>query len=490
MRPLRGSGNLKVMRLEDELATWLLAQRWFAGKGRTLRDLAIVADTEVAAGDPALRHLIVLVSHGATSDHYQILIGLRSQLPDWLEHARIGTADDGRQVYDALHDPALTRHLIRAIATDQTIESLTFSREPGAEIETELDSIVLTAEQSNTSLVFGEQSILKVFRRVFPGPNPDLEVTSALSRLGSPHVAEPFGSIETIMDGVTTTLAILSRYLRTATDGWTLAATSVRDLYASNLYANDTYATGPFPVVTGSGLTGSGDPGPGTDAAGAAGAGGDFAGEAHRLGAATAEVHCDLAEAFGTDELSPDAIRDLAEQMFRRLDLTTAAVPELARYTDMIGSAYSSLAKLNEPVPAQRVHGDYHLGQVMRTETGWIILDFEGEPASPLSQRRARSSPMRDVAGMLRSFDYAARFQLLNHPDAERLQGVAREWIRRNSAAFCAGYAEAGGPDPVANEVLLRALQLDKAVYEVMYEARHRPSWLQIPLDSLADFPD
>ena len=487
MRPLRGSGNVKVMRLEDELATWLLAQRWFAGKGRTLRDLAIVADTEVAAGDPALRHLIVLVSHGATADHYQILIGLRSQLPDWLEHVRIGTADDGRQVYDALHDPALTRHLIRAIAANQSIESLTFSREPGAEIETELDSIVLTAEQSNTSLVFGEQSILKVFRRVFPGPNPDLEVTSALSRLGSPHVAEPFGSIETIMDGVTTTLAILSRYLRTATDGWTLAATSVRDLYASNLYANDTYATGPFPVLTGSGLTGSGDPGPGADAAGA---GGDFAGEAHRLGAATAEVHGDLAEAFGTDELSPDAIHDMAEQMFRRLDLATAAVPELARYTDMIGSAYSSLAKINEPVPAQRVHGDYHLGQVMRTETGWIILDFEGEPASPLSQRRARSSPMRDVAGMLRSFDYAARFQLLNHPDAERLQGVAREWSRRNSAAFCAGYAEAGGPDPVANEVLLRAFQLDKAVYEVMYEARHRPSWLQIPLESLADFPD
>ena len=475
------------MRLEDELATWLLAQRWFAGKGRTLRDLAIVADTEVAAGDPALRHLIVLVSHGATADHYQIPIGLRSQLPDWLEHVRIGTADDGRQVYDALHDPALTRHLIRAIAANQSIESLTFSREPGAGIETELDSIVLTAEQSNTSLVFGEQSILKVFRRVFPGPNPDLEVTSALSRLGSPHVAEPFGSIETIMDGVTTTLAILSRYLRTATDGWTLAATSVRDLYASNLYANDTYATGPFPVLTGSGLTGSGDPGPGADAAGA---GGDFAGEAHRLGAATAEVHGDLAEAFGTDELSPDAIHDLAEQMFRRLDLTTAAVPELARHTDMIGSAYSSLAKINEPVPAQRVHGDYHLGQVMRTETGWIILDFEGEPASPLSQRRARSSPMRDVAGMLRSFDYAARFQLLNHPDAERLQGVAREWIRRNSAAFCAGYPEAGGPDPVANEVLLRAFQLDKAVYEVMYEARHRPSWLQIPLESLADFPD
>ncbi len=474
------------MRLEDALATWLLEQRWFAGKGRTLRDLAVVADTEVAAGDPALRHLIVLVSHGATADHYQILIGLRSHLPDWLEHARIGMTDDGRHVYDALHDPELTRHLLRAIAADKTIESLHFSREPGTQIETELDSIVLTAEQSNTSLVYGEQSILKVFRRVSPGPNPDLEVTSALSQLGSPHVAEPFGSIETLMDGVTTTLAILSKYLRTATDGWTLAATSVRDLYASDLYAND--ATGPFRA-----LTGTGEPASGTSAASAAsaaGAGGDFAGEAHRLGAATAEVHRDLAEAFGADVLPPDALRDMAEQMYRRLDLATAAVPELARHADMIGNAYSSLAKINEPVPAQRVHGDYHLGQVMRTETGWILLDFEGEPASPLAQRRARSSPMRDVAGMLRSFDYAARFQLLTHPDADRLRGVAREWIRRNSDAFCAGYAEAGGLDPVANEVLLRALQLDKAVYEVMYEARHRPSWLQIPLESLADFPD
>ena len=201
-------------------------------------------------------------------------------------------------------------------------------------------------------------------------------------------------------------------------------------------------------------------------------------------------MHRDLAEAFGTDVLPPDALHDMAEQMYRRLDLATAAVPELARHADMIGNAYSSLAKINEPVPAQRVHGDYHLGQVMRTETGWILLDFEGEPASPLAQRRARSSPMRDVAGMLRSFDYAARFQLLTHPDADRLHGVAREWIRRNSDAFCAGYAEAGGLDPAANEVLLRALQLDKAVYEVMYEARHRPSWLQIPLESLADFPD
>jgi maltokinase len=452
------------MRLEDALAPWLQEQRWFAGKGRALRDLAVVADTEVVAGDPALRHLMVLVSHGATADHYQLFIGLRRDLPGWLEHVRIGTLEDGRHVYDALHDPELTRHLLRAIAGNQTIESLTFHREPGAEIDTELDSIVLTAEQSNTSLVYGEESILKVFRRVFPGPNPDLEVTSALNRLGSRHIAEPYGSIETMMEGVATTLAILSKYLRTATDGWTLAATSVRDLYARDLYDSDTVS--------------------------AADAGGDFSGEAHRLGAATAEVHRNLAEAFGTDDLAPDALHEMAEQMYRRLDLAAAAVPELARFADMIGNAYSALAKINDPVPAQRVHGDYHLGQVMRTDSGWILLDFEGEPATPLAQRRARSSPLRDVAGMLRSFDYAARFQLLTNPDAGQLHEAAREWSRCNSSAFCAGYAEAGGLDPVANEVLLRALTLDKAVYEVMYEARHRPSWLQIPLESLADFPD
>ena len=360
-----GPVSIMTESVQDALAIWLQEQPWFAGKGRTFRDLAIVVDTEVVAGDPGMRHLIVLVSHGATADHYQILIGLRSQLPDWLEHARIGQTDS-KQVYDALHDPALMRHLIRAIAASQTIESLTFSREPGAEIDTGLDSIVLTAEQSNTSLVFGEQSILKVFRRVFPGPNPDLEVTAALSRLGSPHVAEPFGSIETLMDGVTTTLAILSKYLRTATDGWTLAATSVRDLYA------DPYTRKPN----------TGNPSADHETS-AAGAGGDFAGEAYRLGAATAEAHQDLADAFGTDELSPDAIRDMAEQMFRRLDLATAAVPELARYTDMIGTTYHNLTKIRSPTPAQRVHGDYHLGQVMRTETGWIILDFEGEPGQP-----------------------------------------------------------------------------------------------------------
>jgi maltokinase len=448
------------MTFENMLATWLVKQRWFAGKGRTVHDLAVVADTEIEVGDPSLRHLILCVSQGTTVDTYQVFAGLRSELPAELRHARIGTGDelyDGRYLYDGLHDAELTRPLLDALASGQTIGTLRFCPIPGVPIETGGGSLVLTGEQSNTSLVFGESAIFKVFRRIAPGPNPDLEVAAALARLGSPHVAEPYGWLETRLEGATTVLAILSRYLKAASDGWSLAATSVRDLYASPEFrARD--------------------------------AGGDFAGEAERLGMATAQVHADLADAFGTEELYPDAIRDMAEQMYRRLDLAVAAVPELARYADMIGSGYSDLAKLNSPVPAQRVHGDYHLGQVMRTQTGWVVLDFEGEPASPLAQRRARSSPLRDVAGMLRSFDYAARHQLLTHPERIRLAAAASDWVRRNSDAFCVGYAAGGGLDPAVNSVLLRALTLDKAVYEVMYEARNRPSWLPIPLESLAEF--
>ncbi len=449
------------MTFEDTLATWLVRQRWFAGKGRTVHDLAVVADTEIIPGDPGLRHLLVTVSHGATSDTYQLFVGSRARLPSRLRHARIGS-HDGMTIYDGLHDTALTRILLDSIVDDRTVDMLRFCRVPGAELEAGLDSLVLTGEQSNTSLVFGESAIFKVFRRVTPGPNPDLEVALALSQLGSSHIAEPFGWVETRMDGATTVLAILSQYLRAASDGWLLAATSVRDLY-------------------------------GSDGAPAAEAGGDFAGEAERLGAATAQVHRDLADAFGRSELEPEAIRELAEQMFRRLDMAIATVPELAPYGDKIGDAYSKLAKLTEPVPAQRVHGDYHLGQVMRTRTGWVVLDFEGEPASPLAQRRARSSPLRDVAGMLRSFDYAARHQLVTRPDADvrdhqsGLGAQASDWVRRNSDAFCYGYAAAGGPDPAAHAVLLRALLLDKAVYEVIYEARNRPTWLPIPLESIAE---
>jgi maltokinase len=450
------------MTFEDTLAAWLPTQRWYSGTGATVRDLAITSDTTLAAGDPELRHLIVTVSSDGQAARYQVLVGIRADVPGWLRHAAMGPAGPGRTAYEALHDPGLTKVLLRGLAEQRTTGPVQFRREPGTVIDPGLDSLMLTGEQSNTSLIFGESAILKVLRRLFPGQNPDLEVTSALARRGSAHVAEPFGWMQTRDGDDQILLAILSRYLPGASDGWSLAATSLRDLYSGG-------------------------------GAGAQGttirpdqAGGDFAGEAFRLGTATAEVHADLAAAFGMTERPPGAFAELAGQMTRKLDSASAEVAPLRPYASKLRGYYADLAAVRAPLPVQRIHGDYHLGQVLRTAAGWVVLDFEGEPMVPLRLRRAPAVALTDVAGMLRSFDYAARHQLLDRPDGEKLRDVADQWVERSQAAFCKGYAEAGGMDPQANASLLRALMLDKTVYEVVYEARHRPSWLSIPLDSIA----
>src|SRR5215468_262069 len=383
------------MTFEEELAAWLPGQRWFAGKGTPITDLAVAADTTLVGGDPGLRHLIVDVTQATGTDAYQLFLGVRADLPDRLEHVRIGPAGPGLTGYDGLHDPDLTATLLAAIAGQASIGPLHFTRRPGAWINTGLESLVLTAEQSNTSLLFGEGAILKVFRRLSPGPNPDLEVPDALARLGSSHVAAPLGWITAQAGGVPTVLAVLSTYLRAAADGWSLAATSVRDLYASSSTQ-------------------------------AAQAGGDFAGEAERLGEATAEVHRDLASAFGVKELPARAYADMSAHMLDRLEQAVAAVPELARHDRGLRAAFGEVATITDPLEVQRIHGDYHLGQVMRTQTGWVLLDFEGEPAVPLEQRRARFPALRDVAGMLRSLDYAAHVQLASHDHAEQVMPAAR----------------------------------------------------------------
>jgi maltokinase len=450
-------------RVEDLLTEWLPQQRWFAGKGRDLDEISIVSDTELIMGDPALHHVIVTVRQGETTDRYQVIIGSREDLPGRLEYAEIG-ALDGVHLYDAVHDPDLTRALLANMAAGTDVGELAFRSVPGTKIETDLDSLASPAEQSNTSLIYGDAYICKLFRRITPGINPDLEVGLGLARVGCEHIPALYGWIETPI-GVpdAATLAMLSEFLRSGSDGWQLATTSVRDYYNQPAADADDLDLDP------------------------AEAGGDFAAESERLGAATAAVHRDLAIAFGTEEMHD--LTELVDQMSARLDEACAAVPELAPYAKVVGAAFDRAAKLDEPFLVQRIHGDYHLGQVMRTDGGWMVLDFEGEPVKSLAERRATAHPLRDVAGMLRSFEYAARHLLVGHVNAaevEQFELRARAWADRNRAAFCRGYAEAGGADPAAQRVLLTAFEFDKAVYEVMYEARNRPSWLHIPLGTLS----
>ncbi|MDA2811482.1 phosphotransferase [Nocardiopsis sp. RSe5-2] len=453
--------------IEELLAAWLPRQRWFAGKRAPVEAVRVEHDLPVGGGDPGphgpgMRLLVVRVDQPRGTDRYLVVLGLAEpgRLRPALEHCVIGRCrvrGARRTAYDALYDPELTARLLHLIARGADRGPLRFRTRPGRTVRTGLRSLVLTGEQSNTSLVFGEEYVLKAFRRLWPGLNPDLELNGALE--GSPYAAPPHGWIEADIDDggrpVSTTVAMLQGYLRSATDGWVLAATSVRDLYAA----------------------------PG---GGPAGAGGDFAAEAERLGAATAAVHRALARALPTDVLSPACLRDLADAMARRLDEATEQVPELAPYAGVLRAAFDDFARAPDPLPVQRVHGDYHLGQVVRTDAGWVLLDFEGEPAVPVAERRRPSSPLRDVAGMLRSFDYAARHQLIGSAEEELLAPAARAWADRNREAFCAGYAAGGGTDPDKHLTALRAFEYDKAVYEVLYEAHHRPTWLRVPLDSIA----
>jgi maltokinase len=226
----------------------------------------------------------------------------------------------------------------------------------------------------------------------------------------------------------------------------------------------------------------------------------DFSSESRLLGQATARLHAEMAAAFGTSMLARPALADLVDAMSAELTQAINVVPALREHEAPVRACYARLAEPETEVAVQRIHGDYHLAQVLGTDgarhrgddptrppSGWVVLDFEGEPSVPLASRRAFAPALRDVAGMLRSFDYAARHQALRYPDDQRLGQVAADWVRHCQDAFCAGYAELTGSDPRHSGPLLRALTLQKAVYEAVYEARHRPDWLPIPLGAIAE---
>ncbi|MFL6162962.1 MAG: maltokinase N-terminal cap-like domain-containing protein [Jatrophihabitantaceae bacterium] len=441
------------------LTDWLGQQRWFAGKSRQYTVQARLLTTLTDKPHP-VQIWVADVQYPEALEHYQVPLVLHGDAAEHLTHAYVGSvadADGGNPValYDALHDKEVTGYWLEAIADQAAVDGVSFTRTTDpADIPVHEPSLALTAEQSNTSLVFGDAAIMKVFRRLEPGLNPDIEIHAALSGPAGRHLARLLGYVTAQLDGQQWSLAMLQEFLTTASDGWQLATNSVRDLMAEgDLHADE--------------------------------AGGDFAGEAHRLGVATAEVHADLATAFGTSELGPEPLAERAAAMNTRLDAALVEVPELAEVESGLRQAYADFAGLVEPVTAQRIHGDLHLGQVLRTTHRWVMLDFEGEPAKSIAERQAADSPIRDVAGMLRSFDYAARHQLIDIGSTPQSEFRANEWAERNRSAFCTGYAEGGGTDPAEAAVLLRAFEADKAVYESVYEARNRPHWLPIPLASL-----
>ena len=438
--------------LEEVLRQWLPHQRWYGGKGKAVTQVRVEHEERLSAGEDVRHTLLHVTDEDGATELYQALLGHRSgEVEPRLKNAVVGDVD-GRTLYDAAHDPEAVGELISLLAGNRKLSRLSFTSV--AELDTSLPPRVMGAEQSNTSVVYGEDYILKLFRRLQPGTNPDLEITRALAQGGSPHVAEPLGWIEGLVGGEQTTLGLLQRFQRNATEGWAMATASVRDLFAeADLHADEV--------------------------------GGDFAAESERLGAATAEVHQVMRETLPSSTADAAESVRTAQQLHERLDAAMAVVPELEQHAEALRAAYDQLAERTDPVPVQRIHGDYHLGQVLRTEHGWVLLDFEGEPARPLAERTALMSPLRDVAGMLRSYDYAARHLLAERGGDQQLAYRASEWAERNRQAFCDGYAQAAGTDPRDEAVLLRAFELDKAVYEVVYEARNRPSWLPIPVGSI-----
>jgi maltokinase len=432
--------------LTPDLPGYLAAQRWFSGS-EPPGQLDILWSKRLwsGEGDREMWQMIL----DAAGEHYQLIVGVRpaGEVADFLhghENTVLGSAR-GVFVYDAVWDSDLARILL-SVASGGS--------------EQAKRARPIAAEQSNSSLVFDDRIILKVFRHVRPGPNPEVEVTTALADAGFAHVARPV--VHWRDDADVYDLAFGQEFLAGGTEGWALALTSLRDLYTSS------------------------------DLEMPAEAGGDFAAEAERLGRVTAEMHVALHRVFGAAPAAEAATgwRGLVESLPARLSRAGALLDR-----DLLGAAEPMLDRLRfvtDPGPAIRVHGDYHLGQVMRTDLGWFVLDFEGEPIKPVEERMAPASPFKDVTGMLRSLHYASRHALVERAVADWADMLpsARAWESHNRQAFLEGYRRQPEvanllPDAPVSPAVMTGYELDKALYELEYELSHRPEWVPIPLDAL-----
>ena len=459
---------------DDLVPRALGAARWYAGKGRPLRIVSTTAlpwygartDQPTGAGElVGVRPVLVTVRHDdvrpAATDTYQFLLAVRRPGPmpavgsyGSCRDPRITGGKDVLEVSDATQDAEAMATVLTAMSTaerpeptpDATVRHHALADLPQAD----LSPRPFRGEQSNSSVFYGDALMLKIFRRLEPGHNLDIAVHAALGKEGSGSTAVLYGWTEAHWssgtDETTADLAMLVERFRQADDGWELACT-------------------------------------------ACAAGGDFSAEAAALGVALRQIHEGLARHFPTAVVDAGPI---GERMGERLDDTCGIAPQLLPYGTGLGAIFAALDE--HKLVVQHVHGDFHLGQVLRTPDGWRVIDFEGEPMKTLAERWAPDSPWRDVAGMLRSFDYAAATATQRRIRSAASDGTPgspgpglspQQWRQLCRNAFLEAYHQ-GTPEGF-DLAVLRAYEADKAVYEVVYEIRNRPDWVSIPLRAVAE---
>jgi trehalose synthase-fused probable maltokinase len=452
----------------SDLAQFLIGRRWFAAKTRGIGALTVLDWATLEPDGP-----LVLVLLDVDDDHYYMPVATAREAGPGGVIARLG---EDAVVVDAHEDPRFGRRLLAAIASARSIPGragrFAFRPTPGWAFPPDPDAQPvrpLSGEQSNTSVVIGAGLVLKSLRRPQPGINPDLEITRFLTtRTRFRQVPRLAGWMEYEGADGPATLGLLQEFVANAGDGWTHVIATLKP------------------------PAGALEPG--------------LIEDVRRLGGITAGLHAALASDASDPDFSPEPItREDVERWARAVvgDLGAGDVARaLAESPALRGHPPRAVARvlaMLEPLTRTvkiRGHGDYHLGQVLKTRDGFVIIDFEGEPARPVAERRLKHSALRDVAGMLRSLDYAAHVVAFGRPEAERADALAAltAWEARARRAFLDDYRAAAAKSPVllvppSEAALLEAcaaFELEKACYELRYELNNRPDWAPIPLAGIA----
>ena len=448
------AGELDVLD-ERTLIGFVESRRWFGSKAQQVAHARLL-DTGVLRTQPPLftAALVEVRFQPGTHATYQLLLGFRPAEENWSDD--VIASGEGWVAYDALADPALARelvHLIRGGAHISAAEgTLEFRAVDGAAFGPNLGDVrSIAVEQSNTSVVFGDELILKAYRRLEPGTNPELELLRFLTARGFPNIAPLVGWYGYVGRPLDATLGVLQRFVPGGRDGWELALAEL--------------SREPEGFLT----------------------------RLRRLGEVTGAMHRALASdptdpVFAPEEPSVEALALIVANVDEEIEQVFLQLPDDERLAPIAGRGEEVRDRLRLRTHAGGVgrairhHGDYHLGQVLWQDDDWIVLDFEGEPARTLPERRRKRSPLRDVAGMLRSFAYVASASELTH-------GVAppRGWEERAREEFLRGYFDTVDRALVpssddARARLLAVFELEKAVYELRYELNNRPDWVHIPV--------